>query len=154
MALFRTEEIAEDILVDGKVAFSSGEQVFVEEISPNSKRPEYKYVVNSTMLNQRFQLREEDFVQVARSPLAEEPVENPAPLKSTGFGSAVWAIFVFASLVTLLVLGGIWWGWIGLLIGLIVWVILVGGAYQAKNLSDIQTYFGDESRKQMRKKIK
>lgn len=157
----RIEEIKEDILVDGKVAFSSGEQVFVEKISPNSIRPEYKYVVTSTLLNQKFQLREEDFVPqqqlsgyrpLERSPLPEEQVEEAAPLKSTGCGSAVWAIFVFASLVTFLVLGGVWWGWIGLVIGLAAWIVLVGGAFSAKNQSNIQTYFGDESRKQLRKK--
>jgi len=48
--------ITNDILIEGVVAFSKGEEVCVEQLAPNSQRPEFKYVVLSKNLQKRFQL--------------------------------------------------------------------------------------------------
>jgi len=48
------------VTINGQVAFAKDEQVVIEEVSPNADRPEYKYVVTSTRLGSRFQLRDAD----------------------------------------------------------------------------------------------
>lgn len=50
--------IKRDIVVGGTVAFFEGQQVVIEDVSPNPQRPEYKYVVLSIKLGRRFQLDE------------------------------------------------------------------------------------------------
>jgi len=68
--------ISRDIVVGGKIAFHQGEQVTIESITPNPQRPDSKYVVMSTTLNQRFQLKAEDML------LAVETAQD-SPLQST-----------------------------------------------------------------------
>lgn len=53
--------VTHDIMIEGRMAFRAGERVIIQTVSPNQQRPEYKYVVMSAKLGQRFQLREEDF---------------------------------------------------------------------------------------------
>ena len=66
--------IASDVVANGAVMFSGGEQVTVQQVSPNPERPEYRYVVYSARANSWFTLREVDFV----APYAPPPVP-PAP---------------------------------------------------------------------------
>ncbi len=54
--------VSHEVVVNGSMAFSSGEEVVVEQISPNPQSPEHKYVVLSTRLGKRFQLRSSDIV--------------------------------------------------------------------------------------------
>ena len=52
--------VTHDIVVHGQVAFRQGERVTVEAVSPDPNQPEYKYVVASTALNQKFMLSDSD----------------------------------------------------------------------------------------------
>lgn len=54
--------ISGDVLVDGVVAFKRGEEVLVEDDSPNPQMPQYRYVVLSRKLGRRFQLRDADLM--------------------------------------------------------------------------------------------
>ena len=64
-------EITRDIVVSSQVAFKDGEHVVVEGISPSPKMPEFKYVVYSRVMQQRFQLSEND-IKVSDDPPREE----------------------------------------------------------------------------------
>ena len=64
-------EITRDIMVSGQVAFKDGEHVVVEGISPSPQMPEFKYVVYSRVMQQRFQLSEND-IKVSDDPPREE----------------------------------------------------------------------------------
>jgi uncharacterized lipoprotein YbaY len=44
--------IANDIVVNGQLAFNKGERVTVENVSPNPQKPEYNYMVLSPTLGQ------------------------------------------------------------------------------------------------------
>lgn len=52
--------IQHDIVIGGQVAFKEGERVYVEAESPDPSRPEYRYVVLSRTLNQKFRLSDLD----------------------------------------------------------------------------------------------
>jgi len=52
--------IARDITIGGKVAFREGERVTVEGVAPHPQMPDHKYVVLSSALQKRFQLKAED----------------------------------------------------------------------------------------------
>lgn len=54
--------IAEEITIDGKLAFSYGERLVVERILPDEEWPEYRYVVYSVGLNERFHLSDHEVV--------------------------------------------------------------------------------------------
>ncbi len=54
--------VSRGIFVGDQLAFYKGEKVVVERVSPNPQRPEYKYVVLSKHINQRFHLSEKDIV--------------------------------------------------------------------------------------------
>jgi len=64
--------IAQDITVDGKLAFKKDETVLIEAISANTDRPEYKYVVHSGLLKQHFHLREIDLLPVEKRDLVDQ----------------------------------------------------------------------------------
>jgi HEAT repeat protein len=55
--------ITHEIMIDGIIAFSKGEEVSIESVSPDPTRPEYKYVVFSKLLNKRFRLSDTDVSQ-------------------------------------------------------------------------------------------
>ena len=57
--------IASDIIVQGVVAFARGEQVTVQQVSPNPEMPQYRYTVYSTRAGKWFQLRDEDLITPA-----------------------------------------------------------------------------------------
>jgi RNA polymerase subunit RPABC4/transcription elongation factor Spt4 len=52
--------ITHDIMTGDQLAFSMGEQVQIESVSPDPDRPEYQYVVLSKSLNKRFRLSDRD----------------------------------------------------------------------------------------------
>ncbi|GEM_PF-4031579 len=54
--------VKRNITIGGERAFFAGEIVEIEEISPDEKRPQYKYVVLSKRLNKRFRLSEDDLL--------------------------------------------------------------------------------------------
>ncbi len=56
----RRATIKRDITIGGEKAFFAGEIVEIEKVSPDQKRPEYKYVVMSKNLNRRFRLSDND----------------------------------------------------------------------------------------------
>lgn len=83
------------------MAFTRGQSVVVESISPNPSRPEYKYVIYSTYLQKRFQLSDDDVFPVAEteaptsapprptaSPQAPPPPQPVAQEKAGGFWNA------------------------------------------------------------------
>jgi hypothetical protein len=79
-----TVNITHEVLVDGKVAFSQGEQVIVEQVLPNQQNPEYKYVVVSAKLGTKFQLSDADLVamqapQIQSQVPPEVPMSPPVP---------------------------------------------------------------------------
>ena len=55
-----TRTVSRDILVSGRPAFRKGEQVLVEKVEPHAQRPEYRYVVHSSLLDRRFLLSDAD----------------------------------------------------------------------------------------------
>lgn len=66
--------IASDIVANGALMFAAGEQVTVQQVSPNAERPDYKYVVFSARSNSRFTLSEAEFAaQYAPPPVPAAP---------------------------------------------------------------------------------
>lgn len=75
-----TVNITHEVLAEGKVAFSQGEQVVVEQILPNQQQPEYKYVVVSAKLGTRFQLSDADLTATQPPQIQSQvPPEVPIP---------------------------------------------------------------------------
>ena len=64
-----TVTVATDIVVNGVSAFGRGEQVVVQQVSPDPQRPEYRYAVISVRTGTRYQLRDADIVP----PFATQP---------------------------------------------------------------------------------
>ncbi|MCG2796575.1 MAG: hypothetical protein L6427_12085 [Actinomycetia bacterium] len=54
--------VTHDIVIKGIEAFNKGERILVEKVIPNAQRPEFKFVVSSVPLQQRFQLSDQDLV--------------------------------------------------------------------------------------------
>jgi hypothetical protein len=52
--------IAADIMINGVLTFAGGEQVTVQQVSPNPQMPEYKYTVQSARNGNWYQLRDAD----------------------------------------------------------------------------------------------
>jgi hypothetical protein len=69
------------VTINGQVVFAKDEQVVIEGVSPNPERPEYKYVVTSTRMGSRFQLRDADVSPLVLSPTPVPPV-GPAQVTS------------------------------------------------------------------------
>jgi len=57
-----TVTVAADIVVNGVLAFGRGEQVVVQQVSPNPQRPEYRYNVMSARTGTLYQLRDADIM--------------------------------------------------------------------------------------------
>jgi hypothetical protein len=77
--------VVSDMVVNGQTLFTRGEQVIVEQVSPNAERPEYKYAVTSRT-GQRFQLRGADVVpvQISQQPAllaSPHPVQYQQPVR-------------------------------------------------------------------------
>lgn len=74
--------ISRDVVVNGQVAFRMGEEVGIQKIAPNAERPEYRYVVTSDALGQKFVLRAADFTVPVEAQVQQqefETVEHLAP---------------------------------------------------------------------------
>src|SRR5659263_246585 len=73
-----TVTVAADIVVKGVLAFGRGEQVVVQQVSPDPQRPEYRYTVMSARTGTWYQLRDADIVPpfAAQVP-PQQPVQQP-----------------------------------------------------------------------------
>ena len=60
--------LTHDVVIQGQVAFRTGETVIVEEVAPNPQQPEFKYVVFSRSLQKRFQLSDRDVLERGMQP--------------------------------------------------------------------------------------
>jgi len=66
--------IAADVVANGVVMFTAGEQVTIQQVAPNAQRPEYKYVVFSAKSGSWFTLRDADLVAAYAPPQVPPPV--------------------------------------------------------------------------------
>lgn len=139
--------VTHDIMIEGRMAFRAGERVIIQTVSPNQQRPEYKYVVMSAKLGQRFQLREEDFAACVK-PVVTKQSEETAPSDSLSAWSVVKGLFILASFLTFVILGLMWGGWLGGVIGLVIWLVIAGWTKYFSDISDM----GEAARKQLGKK--
>jgi len=57
-----TVTVAADIMVNGVLTFGRGEQVVVQQVSPNPQRPEYRYAVTSARTGAWYLLRDADIM--------------------------------------------------------------------------------------------
>jgi hypothetical protein len=64
-----TVTVAAEKVVNGVLAFGRGEQVVVQQVSPDPQRPEYRYSVMSARTGTWYQLRDADIV----APFAAQP---------------------------------------------------------------------------------
>jgi hypothetical protein len=55
--------VTHEIVINGVVAFGKGESVQIEKVDPNPTRPQFKYIVLSPKLGQRFQLSDNDLAK-------------------------------------------------------------------------------------------
>ena len=69
-----TVTVAADMVVSGILVFGSGEQVVVQQVSPDPQRPEYRYTVMSARTGTWYQLRDADIV--APSPAQVQPQQQ------------------------------------------------------------------------------
>ena len=95
--------VSRDIYIDGRLGFSRGERVAVEAVVPNAERPQYKYVVLSARLNQRFQLSDAD-VQAPAAPLPESGRRASSRALMVAGGLAILAIV--ATITAIALFGG------------------------------------------------
>ena len=73
-----TVTVATDMVVSGILVFGSGEQVVVQQVSPDPQRPEYRYTVMSARTGTWYQLRDADIVPpVAAQVPPQQPVQQP-----------------------------------------------------------------------------
>ena len=72
-----TVTVAADMVVSGILVFGSGEQVVVQQVSPDPQRPEYRYTVMSARTGTWYQLRDADIVPpVAAQVPPQQPVQQ------------------------------------------------------------------------------
>jgi N-acetylmuramoyl-L-alanine amidase len=74
--------VARDIVIEGVIAYATGERVVVEAIVPDALRPQYKYVIFSRAPVKRFALSDADVVslEAAQAVPARAPTQAAAPL--------------------------------------------------------------------------
>jgi len=70
-----TVTVAADIVVNGVLTFGRGEQVVVQQVSPDPQRPEYRYTVMSARTGTWYQLRDADIVPPFATQ-AQQPVQQ------------------------------------------------------------------------------
>lgn len=83
--------VTHDVMIGQSMAFMAGEVVRIEAVVSNPERPEYRYVVTSGKIGQRFQLSAADLMVKpsevpARVPRSSPPVAPPAPQLSMPAG--------------------------------------------------------------------
>ena len=79
--------ISHSIIVDGRLAFEKGDSVRVEKVEENKQRPDYRYVVLSSHLGIRFQLRDADIVLAPIRDIMEGPISSD--VGKTHFGNGL-----------------------------------------------------------------
>lgn len=101
--------ITRQIVVEGMVAFESGEQVVVESIQANAQMPDNKYVVYSPKMQKRFLLSDADLVvpQVAPQPqpsqsVYQQPVQPVVTKTRSRFGGKKLLV---AAIVVVVIIG-------------------------------------------------
>src|SRR5450759_1214888 len=73
-----TVTVAADMVVSGILVFGSGEQVVVQQVSPDPQRPEYRYNVMSARTGTRYQLRDADIMPpFATQAQPQQPMQQP-----------------------------------------------------------------------------
>lgn len=70
--------ITRDITIGGELAFEAGEVVTVDKVDPNPRKPDFKYVVASRILGNKYQLTDRDI----------EPADKPDQGADEGPGAA------------------------------------------------------------------
>jgi hypothetical protein len=78
--------VVHDIIVNNQVAFRQGEIVRVEAVTPDAQRPEYKYLVTSSLLGTSYVLSDADLAvaQPTQVPVASgAPAPPPATIPPT-----------------------------------------------------------------------
>jgi hypothetical protein len=116
--------ITHNIIVGEKVAFQTGENVVVEQIAPNARRPENKYVVLSVALQERFQLKAEDLREKQDAPPRYEPeTETEANKPPMEAGKII--LLVLATFVTVFIVQFAWGYWIGFIVSLVIFLAIV-----------------------------
>lgn len=101
-----TRVITRDIAVGGALAFRRGEAVTIENIDPNPRRPEFRYVVYSRSLQRRFQLSDADLApapQQGAFPGYGYPASPPAGIHASrrGGGKAKYMVIGAIALVAI-----------------------------------------------------
>lgn len=91
-------KIADDIWSGDILIFRSGEEVMIEADSPDLQRPDYRYVVQSTVAAKKFRLRERDFYLPPVSTHTIPPIAKPRQRLHLRRGTLVLAT-TFAVLV-------------------------------------------------------
>lgn len=146
-------EITHDIVVAGDTAFREGERVTVDQVAPHPQMPANKYVVSSTRLQQRFQLKGEDLREVGDEPpvfdqpyappvkeeipmtpaVAREKEASSSDLKTTttdhdslSVGQIIAWIVGFGVFIAGVILGARSGGWVGAIGGGIVALLFIG----------------------------
>ena len=70
-----TVTVAEDIVINGVLTFARGEQVVVQQVSPDPQRPEYRYAVMSARTGTLYKLRDVDIVAPVETQM-QQPVQQ------------------------------------------------------------------------------
>lgn len=92
--------IKRQVVVEGnQIAFEAGEQVNIENVTPNPQNPSYKYVVFSQRLQKRFQLSDADLE--VRPQQQTVPPQYSQPRDKSGKGK--W-ILIGAGILVLLII--------------------------------------------------
>lgn len=74
-----TVTVAADIVIDGVLTFARGEQVVVQQVSPDPQRPEYRNTVMSARTGVLYRLRDTDLVAPVAAPVQQpvQPAQQP-----------------------------------------------------------------------------
>jgi len=73
-----TVTIAADMVISGILVFGRGEQVVVQQVSPDPQRPEYRYSVMSAKTGTWYQLRDADIMPpFATQAQPQQPMQQP-----------------------------------------------------------------------------
>jgi hypothetical protein len=95
--------VRHDIMIGPDMAFMAGETVRVEGTSPNPGRPEYRYIITSSKMGQKFQLRDEDLLVKTNAPTPETMPPGPVPPVKRKASVGKWIALGVAGLIAIAV---------------------------------------------------